>query len=157
MRYQPTSASEAAWRGFILLCLEARIVAGHAPRPNRCFGYRIVPAVRRPVVLEKFTHAIVRSVVSRDARPIGQRSFRLNGNRRRHYQIPTHKRERGCVAECHCRGANGLSGIGDLPSAAEVAQATLTSAVLLRHEGELLLLPHPAIQIASTNSISAAA
>ncbi len=43
------------------------------------------------------------------------------------------------------------------PSAAEVAQDTLTPAVLLRHEGELLLLPHPAIQIASTNSISAAA
>jgi len=65
-------------------------------------------------------------------------------------------RERRCVAEAHSRGAYGLSGIGDLPSAAEVAQDTLTPAVLLRHEGELLLLPHPAIQIASANSISAA-
>src|ERR1700683_4593822 len=72
-------------------------------------------------------------------------------------QNPKHKRDRGCLAECHCRGANGLSGIGDLSSAAEVAQATLTPAVLLRHEGELLLLAHPAIQIASTNSIGAAA
>ncbi len=71
--------------------------------------------------------------------------------------MAAHKRERAGVAECHCRGPNGLSGIGDLPSTAEVAQATLTPAVLLQHEGELLLLPHPAIQIASTNSISAAA
>ena len=61
------------------------------------------------------------------------------------------------MAEAHSRGAYGLSGIGDLPCAAEVAQDTPTPAVLLRYEGELLLLPHPAIQIASANSISAAA
>jgi hypothetical protein len=79
-----------------------------------------------------------------------------HSDRRWNHQIPANKRDRRCMAECHCRGANGLSGIGDLPSAAEVAQDTVTPPVLLRHEVELLLLPHPAIQIASTNSISAA-
>jgi hypothetical protein len=103
-RLRSRRAHVVAWKRRRLFSLEARIVARHAPRPNRCFGYGIVLAVRRSVVFEKFTHAIVRSVVSRDARPIGQRSFRLDGNRRRYEQVPTYKRERGCVAGLHALG-----------------------------------------------------
>jgi hypothetical protein len=68
-------------------------------------------------------------------------------------QIPAHKRERGGVAEIHCRGAYGLSGNGVLPITAELPQL---KPELLRHGGGLLLPPQLAIDIASTSSISAA-
>jgi len=126
----------------VLLCV--RIEVGN-PFISGCFalGFRLESTLPPPVFPRK-KHAV----------RVGAVFFR-NCYSASTSQTPNYKCERGCVAECHCRGANGLSGIRDLPSAAEVAQATLTPAVLLRHEGELLLLSHPAIQIASTNSAAA--
>jgi len=150
------SKSSARRSPSALISLEARIVAGHAPRPNRCFGYGIVLAVRRSVVLEKFTRAIVRSVVSRDARPIGQRSFRLSGNRRRHHQIPAHKRKRGCVVWLHWRSAYGLSGNrAGLITVESVQRLNGPSSVHVREL--LLLLPKLVIAVASQSSTTAVA
>jgi hypothetical protein len=54
------------------------------------------------------------------------------------------------------RGANGLSGNGDLPIAAALLQPTL-SPVAFPHGEELLPPPQPAIDTINTRSTSAAA
>src|SRR5208283_962125 len=120
-RYQPASASTVAWRGFILLFLEARIVPGNTCRVVRdCvirqhrrrapgFGVSLDRVLRVADDFMPSPFAGARGVKALNNLPIAERSTRDPFNRigefravGRHHQIPAHKREGGGVAGVHC-------------------------------------------------------
>jgi hypothetical protein len=132
LRYQPATASAAAWRDFILLPLEARIVGRDALRiflpniPRESKGREIVFAVTNHAT--EATIGTIKSAISRSrdclvesiftlisiieflhALPFSKRRIAVGVANlmwripyRRHDQVPAHKSERGSVAGVHC-------------------------------------------------------
>src|SRR5208282_2675992 len=105
--YQPTRPSAAAWRRFILLFLEARIVSGDALRLLvEIDGDLLVLRVRQPAMPIQHVLAFVLVAIGRGPLyPLGERRIHVThwvvAARRWQHQIPAHKRECGGVAAVH--------------------------------------------------------
>ncbi len=122
MSYQPTSASAAAWRGFMLPSFQARIVGRDA---NQAFGqFAFILGQEIAEVIRQFRGIVRRQLnqcsfsvvafssgsvaspdfpISQMGRRIHYRSSARDANHRRRHEIPAHKRERDGMARLHAR------------------------------------------------------
>jgi hypothetical protein len=132
MRYQPTKASAAAWRGFTLFLLEPWIAGSDASgmidaRPRE-FGIswlaflkapessRAVKLCRVAIPVLEFCERLLAGIgtlkVGNNAPTrnwSGQIDRMRNRGVRRHHQVPARKRERGCMTGSHLRFLAGRS------------------------------------------------
>jgi hypothetical protein len=115
IKYQPTSASAAAWRQFTLFFLETRVVAGDAVRlfVKGLQGFELM-ALGLIVEPAEFSLAISGGIEALNNIPFCKRQRLIDwvtDRPLRHHQIPAYSRERSGVAELHVRRLAAFSGL----------------------------------------------